>query len=434
MTLLQDLDTPRADADRRARADFRRGALVAAGALVVAWPLGLVYLGWMLVGLVAALGCLRLRATSAPRATAAWWLLLLAVLVSALQVETAGRAAAFAYRGLLLLSASAVCVYLYSARSRVSFDGVLGAVAGVHAVVVLSGVAGLLFPGLGGESLLLRLLPDLGQQGRFIVDTATLDLAQVQDILRNGTDSVRPTGVLAYTNDWAAVYVVTAVALLSYLQQRRRLTLGWLALIGLGLLPLLESLSRAAWASLLVGLAVVVAARAARSGLRAVLPVVLAVTAGAVVVLAGPAASTIDQRLDTGHSDVGRHVRVVETVERTAERPLTGHGTPLPSRVQGGPSVGTHGHLWLVLFSQGLPGAVALVAFLVATAAFALRAGPVAEPLLAVVAVLAAQSLFYEWMAVQVVLLLGLLGATARAAARTDTRPHAHPAAAGGSR
>lgn len=412
------LDVPAVETRPRHRApdprrEFRRGAVGGAVGLALAWPLGLVYLGWVLVAAVMVLVCARRRWTTFPRTTAAWMGTLTLLLLSAAQVETGGRAVAFAYRYAIYLSATVVCLFLFNARR--SFHTAMGVVAGVYVVVVASGVAGLLLPDYLHPSVLLRALPSLPTEARFVVDTTSMRLAELQNILNAGARSPRPKGVFAYTNDWASVYAVVTVVLLSYLQQQRRLRPFWLAVAGVGVWPLLESLSRAAWASLVLGLAVAIAVRGLRGGLRPVLPALVVVGVGAAVILTGPALATIERRFDTHHSDAGRATRVNEAVTRVAERPLTGFGTPLPSQEQGGPSVGTHGQLWLMLFTQGYPGAVVFSLFVLGVGAFALRSGPIAEPLLAGTVVLAAQSFYYEWMATQVVLLLGLLGATAAA-------------------
>lgn len=403
------LDTPAVERSRSlAHPDFTRGVAVGAAALAIAWPLGLVYLGWVVLGGLALLGCLRRRFSTLPAATAPWLVLLVLILLSAAQVETWGRAAAFGYRFSIYVAITAVCAYVYNDRRRFSQHRVMGMLGGVYLVVVLSGVAGLLFPDFLERSLLLQVLPSMPPDAGFVNDTLTMQLAEQQDILRDGASHIRPKGVFAYTNDWASVYAVVTVALLSYLQQQRRLSARWLGLAGLGVWPLVASLSRAAWASLLLGLIVIVVVRLVRAGVRQVLPVLLVVGLAGTVILLGPAGDTVERRLETAHSDNGRQARVDEAVARVAERPLTGYGTPLPSRVHGGPSVGTHGQFWLVFFSQGYPGAIAFALFCAGLIAFAVRAGPHAEPLLAAVVVLAAQSFFYEWMALQVAVVLCL--------------------------
>jgi hypothetical protein len=413
------------------RRDFRRGVAAGALLLAVSWPLGVVYIGWVVVGGLALLACIRRRYTTFPKAVAGWFAVLALFLLSAAQVETQGRAVAFAYRYSLYLSATIICLYLYNARERFTLHRVMGVLGGIYVVVVISGIAGLLYPDFLQPSLLLRAMPTLPPEARFVVDTMSMRLSEVQNILQNGTASPRPKGVFAYTNDWASVYAVTTVALLSYLQQQRRLRPVWLGLAAAGLWPFLESLSRAAWVTLLLGLGVIVIARTVRAGVRQVLPIVLIAGAGAAIVMSGPAINTIHQRLETAHSDNGREIRVNEAITRVADQPLTGYGTPLPSYNQGGPSVGTHGEFWLLLFCQGYPGAIAFVAFLLALTAFAVRAGPAAEPLLGALAVLIAQAFFYEWMALQLALLLALIGTTAGHVALTRYRtalPPTYPA------
>jgi hypothetical protein len=50
---------------------------------------------------------------------------------------------------------------------------------------------------------------------------------------------------------------------------------------------------------------------------------------------------------------------------RTLQSPLFGYGAPRPSAIDGAPSAGTQGHLWMVMFSHGFPALICFVGALV---------------------------------------------------------------------
>src|SRR5690606_31231392 len=97
----------------------------------------------------------------------------------------------------------------------------------------------------------------------------------------------------------------------------------------------------------------------------------LGVATGAVVVWLG-VGSRLEDRTTTSSSTEDRASLYRETFDRTLDSPLFGYGAPRPSVTEGLPSAGTQGHIWMVMFSHGLPALavflLALVWFVIATA------------------------------------------------------------------
>jgi O-antigen ligase len=79
---------------------------------------------------------------------------------------------------------------------------------------------------------------------------------------------------------------------------------------------------------------------------------------GTVLVVTTPLGQLVLDRIATPHSNEGRLSLYSEAAESVIDSPLLGYGAPRPSeRDPNLPRVGTHGQLWLVLFSHGIPAA-----------------------------------------------------------------------------
>src|SRR5688572_18862739 len=79
----------------------------------------------------------------------------------------------------------------------------------------------------------------------------------------------------------------------------------------------------------------------------------------------GPARQLIEDRAATNHSANARSTLYNEALDQVGDSPWLGYGAPRPSETRvNGPSVGTQGQFWLVLYSHGWPGAILFVSFL----------------------------------------------------------------------
>jgi hypothetical protein len=129
--------------------------------------------------------------------------------------------------------------------------------------------------------------------------------------------------------------------------------------------PFAASLDRGAWLALAVGLAYAGIRLFVHLDVRTVRWFALA---GMLLLLAfflTPLQGVIVERINRGYSDEGRVGRDRVAVNLAAERPLLGYGAPQDSEYNpANANVGTHGHLWLVLVSQGVPGAVLFMGWL----------------------------------------------------------------------
>jgi hypothetical protein len=79
------------------------------------------------------------------------------------------------------------------------------------------------------------------------------------------------------------------------------------------------------------------------------------ITFGLIIFLS-PLRGIIDARLAHPHSNEGRLEQSQEAARRATQSPLIGYGAPLPSEDEDiGHNIGTHGQIWLVIFSHGFP-------------------------------------------------------------------------------
>ena len=146
-------------------------------------------------------------------------------------------------------------------------------------------------------------------------------------------------------------------------------------------------------------------------------------------ILVSPLGDLVVERLSgPGHSDAGRTSLYAQSLDLGAASPLVGHGAPQPNLADpDGPSVGTHGQLWLLLVSHGAPAVVLYVLFF-ATAWFAAARwrAPHAIWLETVLVIGAVQFPIYELVPAQTITLAVVAGCCLRGHAaqrRRDARP-----------
>jgi polysaccharide biosynthesis protein PslJ len=336
----------------------------------VGWPLFALLIGlplWWFLGVTAFIGPLLAlplvlslagsREVLAPSGFGWWVLFLMWTIVTATQLEGARDVAAFSYRLLGYLAATAVFLYLINVPSTLlSTRTVVRAMACFWVVVVAGGMLGVFLPAFSFTTVTEALLPGALLQDPF-----------VQDMVRASTSSAkafaaypifRPKAPLPYTNMWASVYALTlpfAFAALTMARLRRRSWM-WLGLIAVSMVPLIFSLSRGAWLSI-AATAVYALFRLLGQGKMRVLvgAVAILLLVGGLVLLT-PLGDIILVRWGAGYSNEGRLNIYMESLHLARVSPLFGFGAPVS--VPGLPSAGTHGQIWTVLVSHGIPGTV----------------------------------------------------------------------------
>jgi polysaccharide biosynthesis protein PslJ len=323
------------------------------------WFLGLAALIWVLLA-VPMLVWLLLRGSSlrVPKGFGLWAAFLFWMLLSGTQLDEARRLYAFSYRALLYFASTVMFLYVYNLpRSAVPARKVVLALTTFWAVVICLGFVALVIPNARFTTPAALLLPGSIGSNPFVQDLFDAKLAQVQDFI--GYDLPRPAAPFTYTNEWGgAVGLLTPMALAGLGMLRSYLARNLIRLLLVAsLVPIVISSNRGLWVGLGVGLVYAAVRVALRGNARALFAILgfLALVAGLVTLT--PLERYVSDRLANQHSNERRESLGEQAVQGTLDAPLFGHGGPRESQeTPNAPEIGTHGHVYLVAFSQGIPG------------------------------------------------------------------------------
>jgi hypothetical protein len=370
------------------------------------WPLVALFVGyplWWLIGFADLAGVIaaavmagqlvrRRRSLTVPRGFALWLLFVVWVVigVAVLQVNAPGavpggsgtRYLTWAYRLAYYVAATVVLLYVGNMRSQLSAQRVCRVLSWMFVTIVGGGLLGMLLPHLDFPSLLEVVLPKHIAQIPFVRAQVHPTVAELQDVL--GYENPRPSAPFAFSNTWGLNF---ACFLPLFVYGWCRKGCGWRRVAApfvllLGLLPVIVSLNRGLWLSLLVMVVFVAVQSALQGNLR-----MLAALAGAAVVVVAVLAvtslgSTIEARVASqDNSNQARSNLGSLTIDSMATKsPIVGFGST--RNVQGNfdsiaggatascphcspPALGTQGRLWLVAFSQGFVGLALYLGFFV---------------------------------------------------------------------
>jgi len=341
------------------------------------WPLvaafGLVPLWWMLgisgvvipaLVLPLSVSIVYRRRLAAPRGFALYLVFLAWCALSAVQIDTGRQGFSLAYRASIYVAAALLFLYVLNTPAiRLPTAAVVHVLAGFFTITVIGGLIGMVVPNVSFTTPARALLPP-----------GLLADGFVSDLVSAGTSSgrafaaypiFRPKAPFTYANEWGAAYAMAlpfAIAALGTV--RRKTTRDALAgLIAVSVFPLVFSLNRGAWLS--AGAAMLYATFRLARGRNAQLLRIVTVGAlliGALVFLT-PLGEIVQTRLTNGYGDAHRERLYAQSLDLVRESPVFGHGAPV--LVEGNLSAGTHGQLWTVLVSQGIPGLAFFVGWLV---------------------------------------------------------------------
>jgi polysaccharide biosynthesis protein PslJ len=373
------------------------------------WVLGLSAVIWVLLALPMLVWLLVRRGLRVPKGFGLWLAFLFWMLLSATQLDEARRWYAFGFRAVLYLSMSVIFLYVYNQpRSALPIRRIVIALTVLWAVVVCFGFLAMAAPRTEVTTAASLLLPETVAANPFAQDLFGAKLAQVQTFI--GYDLPRPAAPFTYTNEWGgtlALLTPMALASLSLLRSYLARNLVRLLLVA-SLVPIVVSSNRGLWVGLAVGLAYAAVRVALRGNARSLVAIVGFLALVGALVAFTPLERYVSDRLAHQHSNERRESLGQQAVRGALERPLLGYGGPRESPdMPNAPAVGTHGQLYLVIFSQGLPG----IAFFLGWwlwAVWATRRGATGPPLwchvVLVIGVL--EFLFYDMMPTQLHLMM----------------------------
>ena len=317
------------------------------------------------------------------------WSLLGAIMLNLTAPETLPQTYAdaldsFVLRSLQYLAATVVLLYVSNLREDeltryriVRWLGVL------FVVTLIGGYVGLAVPGLQWKSPVELLLPGPLAARRGLISMVHPQVAQIQDVI--GAANARPNAPFEFTNAWgnnlSILITWFAIGYVLYAKGSKR----WLgaAAIFAAVIPVVYSLNRGLWLGLVIGITFVVVrlAIAGRPWLLGALGAI-AVT-GLLVVAVTPLGTVIQGRADNGHSDQVRASLATQAITGAMSSPILGYGgtretvgsdesIAIGSTADcprcGNRTIGSTGHIWNVMFSQGFVGLVFFVGFFLLTA------------------------------------------------------------------
>jgi polysaccharide biosynthesis protein PslJ len=328
------------------------------GAFPLWWALGLSSVIWILLAVPMLAWLLARGRVRVPKGFGLWLAFLFWMLLSATQLDEARRWYAFSYRAVLYLSMTVLFIYVYNLpRSAVPARRIVLALTLFWATVIGFGFLALAMPEVRLTTPASMLLPDAIAANPFAQDMVSARLAQVQTFI--GYALPRPAAPFTYTNEWGgAVGLLTPMALAGLGMLRSYLTRNLVRLLLVAsLVPIVISANRGLWVGLGVGLVYAAVRVALRGNARALAAILGFLAVVAAVVAFTPLERYVGDRLAHPHSNERRESLTSQALRGGLERPLLGHGGPRESPdLVNAPEIGTHGQVYLVLFSQGIPG------------------------------------------------------------------------------
>ena len=300
----------------------------------------------------------------APSGFGVWLLFLGWMLVSGLGIDTPGRMLGFAYRTLLYAAATAAFLYVYSFRATFTLRRVAGLLTGFWTVCVVGGYIGLTFPLFVWRTPLSYIIPSSIRSNELVNEMVVRRVSQGNpDALI--PQSQRPSAPFLFTNGWGAAYSILTPIVIAYAFEYLR---GWrrgllLAAVVASTVPAFLTLNR----GMFIGLGIAGVYMAFRGVMAGNPRILIGIAAAGVVALVAfasvPAGDRLDERLETSSTTDDRASLYTESIARSLESPVFGYGAPRPS-ADNLPSVGTHGQVWTVMFSHGIPALILFVVWI----------------------------------------------------------------------
>lgn len=354
------------------------------------WVLGISNFIGHIAAIVMILELARMRRIRLPRTIGVWLLFLLWVVAGVLVLQVAApfavpstssdRYFTFAYRFGWYLAGTVALLYIGNMRDLLSSTRIARAAAAMFITIVAGGWLGVLAPNAGFQSLMEILLPARVASNEFV--SFLIHPQIVQNYAQAVAEYARPSAPFGFANIWGLNF---ASFLPFFLFAWFGRDAGWRRKLGplvllLALVPAVLSLNRGMW--LAVGaMAVVVGVRSALRGhIRSLAVLASGMVLALGLVLVTPLGSQVVNRLENPQSAQTRSKVAYTTLASVLEgSPVIGFGsTRDPANafysVAGGdspncpecapPALGTQGHLWLVLYSQGVVGIALFLWFL----------------------------------------------------------------------
>ena len=313
---------------------------------------------------VVLLGALLLRRRLlVPRGFGLYLVFLLWCAFSATKLASARQAFSAGYRGSLYLGAGLLFLYILNAsRDELPPDRIVRIMASFFVLTVIGGVIGMIVPNISFTTVARGLVPPSVLADQFVADLVSASTSSGRAFA--AYPIYRPKAPFIYANEWGAAYAMSLpFALCAIAKARTKASRDALLIVALiSVFPLVFSLNRGAWLSAAAGVlyATIRLARDRNGQLLRVVAVGSMILG--VLFFVTPLGEIVMTRLHNGYGDAHRAELYSESITLVRASPVLGYGAPV--LIEGNLSAGTHGQLWTILVSQGLPGLLAFTGWL----------------------------------------------------------------------
>ena len=343
----------------------RRGMLTPAliGLFPLWWAMGLSELIWPAFGLLMIGSLLQSQSIAIPRFAMAWVVFLLFVAASGFMLEEQQDVYSWVIRFSQYVSVGLIVPYVLTHRDRTPARVVFGSVTALFIASVIGGYLGLLLGDFSFRSPLAYVLPGGFQANSFVRDVVNPSFADIERFLGR-FEVTRPKAPFTYTNGWGAamglLFPFAVHDAITGFGLSRKITR--VALVA-SVVPIMLSLNQGLWISIAAGVGYAALRAAGRGDSRVVLQLMGVGLIATIALTATPLSNTIQSDLQNPNATEDRFELYEATLSELPNSPIIGFGGPREVR-EGLPPAGTHGQLWIVLFSHGAGGALAYFAFI----------------------------------------------------------------------
>jgi hypothetical protein len=351
--------------------DHRRRRSGAAWPLIVLFPMLPLWWAMGISGLILSICLLPLAAAIilrrrllVPRGFGLYLLFLLWCAFSAAELTSGRQAFSAGYRGTMYVAAGLLFLYvLNTPRDRLTPEFAVRIMAGFFVLTVVGGLIGMIVPNISFTTLAKGLVPPRMLTDQFVSDLVSASTSSGRAFA--AYPIYRPKAPFIYANEWGAAYAMTLpFALCAVAKARTKFSRDALLFtVAISVFPLVFSLNRGAWLSATAGMLYATIRLARGRNLQWLRVAAVAVMVMGALAFLTPLGDIVATRLANGYGDAHRAELYAESIALVRVSPILGYGAPV--LVEGNLSAGTHGQLWTIVVSQGLPGLLFFTGWLV---------------------------------------------------------------------
>jgi hypothetical protein len=251
---------------------------------------------------------------------------------------------------------------LNTPRDRLRPEFAVRIMAAFFVLTVVGGLIGMVVPNISFTTLAKGLVPPRLLTDQFVSDLVSASTSSGRAFA--AYPIYRPKAPFIYANEWGAAYAMTLpFALCAVAKARTKLSRdAMLFTVAISVFPLVFSLNRGAWLSATAGMLYATIRLARGRNLQWLRVAAVAVMLIGALAFLTPLGDIVATRLANGYGDAHRAELYGESIDLVRASPVLGYGAPV--LVEGNLSAGTHGQLWTIVVSQGLPGLLFFTAWL----------------------------------------------------------------------